>query len=214
MARPDRIFVLSPASLSGARGRRILEGEAGADFMAVLLAGGGVPLGDVYTFISSLYYRGKRSYAHRFGRRSGGGPAVLTVTPNRGLFPEHGEVDLDDLRSFAAGDIAPADPRYADPLRETARTLDRGLGGRAEVVLLGSIASARYLDPLAEVFGRRLLFPAPFVGRGDMSRGGLLLRAVDEGRELEYVVAVESERRGRRPPKLDPATRPDAREPP
>src|SRR6266853_118967 len=45
----------------------------------------------------------------------------------------------------------------------------------AAIVLLGSIASAKYVEPLLAVLGERLLFPPSFVGRGDMSRGGLLL---------------------------------------
>ena len=72
----------------------------------------------------------------------------------------------------------------------------------ARIVLLGSIATGKYVDPLLTVFGERLLFPESFVGRGDMSRGGLLLRATREGTELEYASLAGSERHGRRPPKL------------
>jgi hypothetical protein len=52
------------------------------------------------------------------------------------------------------------------------------------------------------MFGPRLHFPADFVGRGDMSRGGLMLRCVTEGRELEYAPILGATRRGARPPKL------------
>jgi len=34
-----------------------------------------------------------------------------------------------------------------------------------------------YVGALAAAFGDRLRFPVEFVGRGDMSRGGLLLRS-------------------------------------
>jgi hypothetical protein len=54
------------------------------------------------------------------------------------------------------------------------------------------------------VFDGRLLFPAEFVGRGDMSRGGLMLRCVDERAELTYVPVRGAVRRGMRPPKLPP----------
>lgn len=202
--RVPRVFLLSPASLAGVRGRRILEGEAGAGFMERLGHGGGAPLGEIYAFISSLYYRGKRTYAHRFGRPSGESrSAVFTITSSRGLLPDETPVALDDLRTFASTEIGPANPDYLGPLTSTARALERDLGPGDEVVLLGSIASGKYLDPLAEVFGRRLLIPHAFIGRGDMSRGGLLLRAAAAGEELDYVVALEAERRGPRPPRLE-----------
>lgn len=160
------VFVLSPANLSGVRGGRILESRAEAPFMSALRTGGAVPLGDVYAFISSLYYRGKRSYG----------------------------------RAFVGVDRA--NPAYVEPLRRTARALDRDLDGRGRIVLLGSIASDKYIEPLAEVFGERLFFTRAFVGRGDMSRGGLMLRSVESEEELEYVRASGAERKGRRPPKL------------
>ena len=62
----------------------------------------------------------------------------------------------------------------ASRLLASARALDEEIGPECEVVLLGSIASAKYVDVLTDVFGERLLFPIDFVGRGDMSRGGLL----------------------------------------
>ena len=70
------------------------------------------------------------------------------------------------------------------------------------MVLLGSIATGKYADALLEVFGERLLFPSDFVGRGDMSRGGLMLRRVQDGQELPYIPVNGAVRRGKRPPKL------------
>ncbi len=72
----------------------------------------------------------------------------------------------------------------------------------AEVVLLGSIASDKYVDLLLDVFDDRLLFPVDFVGRGDMSRGGLLLRSARSGTELSYGPVRGAVRRGPRPPRL------------
>ena len=72
------------------------------------------------------------------------------------------------------------------------------------MILLGSVASGKYVDLLGEVFGNRLRFPAEFVGRGDMSRGGLLLRCVVERRELAYIPVAGAVRHGRRPPRLVP----------
>lgn len=198
-----RLFLLSPASLHGVRGGRILAGESGADFADALHAGEAVPLGDVYAFISSLYYRGKRAYAHAFGRAEVTDP-VQVITPDRGLLPDRHPVTLEDLRRFAGVDLGPANRTYVDALLASASDLAERLPTLAEVVLLGSIASGKYLDPLVDVFGERLLVPESFVGRGDMSRGGLMLRAVDAGTELRYVVAEEAERRGPRPPRLRP----------
>jgi len=204
MPLSPRLFVLSPATLAGVRGRRILDGTSGADFMEALDDGGTVPLGDVYAHISSLYYRGKRSYARCFARPARDGDGVFVVTPTRGLVPDRSPVSARDLRVFASVDIDLADRRYREPLDRTAHALADAFSAGAEVVLLGSIASGKYLDPLGAVFGERLLVPCSFVGRGDMSRGGLLLRAVDAGEELDYAIALDTERRGARPPRLTP----------
>lgn len=201
---PPDLFLLSPANLTGVRGGRILEGTSGAPFMETLRAGGSVPLGDVYAFVSSLYFRAKRAYAGAFGRTGPDGVGSLVITPDLGLLPVDRPVDLETLRRFAGTDIASDNDAYVGPLLEDARRVDAALGARDSVALLGSIASDKYLEPLARVFGRRLVFPEPFIGRGDMSRGGLLLRAVEAGEELPYVVAVDAERRGRRPPRLPP----------
>jgi hypothetical protein len=73
--------------------------------------------------------------------------------------------------------------------------LAREIGPDCEVVLLGSIATGKYLDILNQALGEQLRVPAEFVGLGDMSRGALLLRCVKEQRELNYIsVAAASER--------------------
>lgn len=206
-SRP-RLFVLSPATLGGARGRALLAGASTAPFAPQLARGAAVPIGDVFSFISSLYYRGKRVYARAFGRRAGGGSAVHVITPTLGLLPDETPVDLGRLGDFASTDIDPADPRYLEPLLASAARLLRAIEPEAQVVLLGSIATGKYLDPLADVLGARLLVPRDFAGRGDMSRGGLLLRAVAAGMELSYVPGIEAARRGRRPPRLGSGTLP------
>lgn len=196
-----RAFLLSPASLAGVRGRRLLSGVTSAAGLAPLLSGGSVPLGDVYTSISSLYFRGKLAYARRFARGPGE-RAIRAITSNRGLLPVDEPVSLDELRAMAADDIGPAEERYVRALVATSRALRAALPADAEVVLLGSIATAKYVEPLSQVFGQHLLVPTSFVGRGDMSRGGLLLRAVEAGEELDYEVALTVARRGPKPPRL------------
>jgi hypothetical protein len=76
------------------------------------------------------------------------------------------------------------------------------------VVLLGSVASPKYVELLTATLGERVSFPGDFVGRGDMSRGGLMLRCVDEGRELAYVRLAGALRHGPRPARLPPARKP------
>jgi hypothetical protein len=113
-------------------------------------------------------------------------------------------ITLADLREFAEVDIKGGDPRYRKPLERDARRLARSLPRDAEIVLLGSIASGKYVDALLHHFGERLRFPGDFVGRGDMSRGGLLLRCAADGQELEYIAVAGAIRKGKRPPKLAP----------
>jgi hypothetical protein len=194
-----RVFLLSPANVNGIRAQMVLRKEARFP-LAVRLRDGGAPLGDVMSFMSGLYFRGKLAYARAFARPPAGQPGAWIVTPNRGLWPAEEPVTARQLEAFAAGDIDAADPRYRRPLVAHVRKLARAEG--LEIVLLGSIASGKYVDVLTQVLGARLLFPPAFVGRGDMSRGGLMLRCVDAGTELDYAPVVGSVRHGERPPRL------------
>jgi hypothetical protein len=162
------------------------------------LRAGGAPLGEVMGFLSALYFRGKLAYAERFAAPGGG---VFVITSDRGLVAPETRIGLSDLRAFARVPIDAAEPRYAAPLRRDAEALRARLHG-ADVVLLGSIATAKYVDVLRGVFPE-LLFPADFVGRGDMSRGGLLLRAARAGGELAYRPVEGAIRRGPRAARLE-----------
>jgi hypothetical protein len=199
-----RTFLLSPASCTGKRARMLM--RAGATFpLAVRIREApGAPLGEVFEFVSGLYFRGKLAYARAFAQPPRGAPGVLVITPDRGLQPPELPVTVADLHAMAAVDIHVDNRRYLDPLLETAHRLAAQLTARTDVVLLGSVATAKYAEVLRPVFGDRLRFPAEFAGRGDMSRGGLMLRCVDEGRELTYARIDDAPRRGPRPPKLGP----------
>jgi hypothetical protein len=107
------------------------------------------------------------------------------------------------LRASARVNIDAANPRYRRPLEQSARAVASLLEPDDTVTLLGSIASDKYVDVLLGIFGERLTFPIDFVGRGDMSRGGLLLRCVRAGRELDYVPVAGAIRHGARPPRLE-----------
>ncbi len=169
----------------------------------------GAALGDVFSFVSGLYFRGKLAYARRFARPPDPADAiaaggVLVITPNAGLRSADMRIGIDSFEAFAGTSIDVANPSYRRPLEQSARALLDAVGPDCDVVLLGSIASGKYVEVLQPIFGERLLFPQSFVGRGDMSRGGLMLRCVLSGVELEYVPVAGALRHGGRPPKLAP----------
>ena len=166
-------------------------------------------LGDVFAFISGLYFRGKLTYSMRFAdppERDNPivGFGVHVITPNAGLRSPDTFVTPKAIRAFADEDVHQHNADYRRPLEKSARTLLREVGPDCEIVLLGSVASPKYVDVLTHIFGGRLLFPVDFVGRGDMSRGGLLLRQAREGVELPYVPVLGATLHGARPPKLPP----------
>ena len=194
-----RSFVLSPASTSGKRAQLLFSARASFELASRIRQPGGAPLGEVFSFLSGLYFRGKLSYARRF---TAAGDPIHVITSDRGLVSVDAPVTLDDLRAMSAGAIDHEHDPYRTPLLRDADLLRRSLGGDAEVVLLGSIATEKYVAVLSEVLGSQLVFPVDFVGRGDMSRGGLMLRAASEGRELPYIPATNAVRRGPRPGKL------------
>ena len=200
----SRVFLLSPAYAGGQRARMIMSERAQFDLARRLRGAEQPTLGEVFTFLSGLYFRGKLAYANAFAQPAAHGGGVLIITPNRGLLPAELRIGLEELQAFAEVDIHQDDPRYREPLQRDARKLARRLDARAEVVLLGSIATGKYVDVLLENFGERLLFPADFIGRGDMSRGGLLLRSAVDRTELDYISVAGTVRKGKRPPKLEP----------
>src|SRR5216683_2862922 len=155
-----RIFLLSPANTGGVRGRLIMSGSAHFD-LAVRLRQEGAPLADVFSFVSGLYFRGKMAYAQAFASPPPGVPGSLVITAGRGLLPPGTPVTLDQLREIAAVPIDEDEPRYCEPLERQARALAETVGPQCEIVLLGSIATAKYLKPL-QALGGRLLFPAEF----------------------------------------------------
>jgi hypothetical protein len=207
-----RVFLLSPANCNGRRAKQVLSPNASFALADRLRSPRGAMLGDVFAFISGLYFRGKLTYAMRFAAPPDPGSPVAgcgvhIITPNAGLRTADVYVTRQALRAFAGGDIDASNARYRKPLEASARALDRELGPGCDIVLLGSVASPKYVDVLLGVFGERLRFPIDFVGRGDMSRGGLLLRRAREGVELDYVPVAGAVLHGARPPKLPPLER-------
>jgi hypothetical protein len=198
------VFLLSPAHCGGRRAAILLNTQSEA-ISAREFRAGAMSLGRAFAFMSGLYFRGKLTYAERFGD-------PLVITPTRGLQPASLPFNLTLLREFAVGDVSLDNEEYRLALEKDAKALARRLskahGKGSQVVLLGSVASGKYVDVLLPILGDRLRYPVSFIGRGDMSRGGLLLRSAASGEELEYQALTAGVRpRGPRPPRLDPATR-------
>jgi hypothetical protein len=204
LRQASRIFLLSPANVAGIRAGLVMDEQRDSE-MAKRLRQGGVSLGELFSFMSGLYFRGKLAYARTFAAAPPDLDGALVITARGGLVPADMLVTLDRLREISAGSIDPADERYRTPLNRDAQLLSKAAGTNCEIVLLGSIATPKYVDPLLNVFGGRLVFPAEFVGRGDMSRGGLMLRCVQSGEQLNYIPVLDATRHGRKPPKLKAA---------
>jgi len=56
----------------------------------------GAPLGEVFAFLSGLYFRGKLAYSRAFGHGR-------VITSARGLLSPDDAIHLDDLRRLAEG---------------------------------------------------------------------------------------------------------------
>ncbi|HWO20386.1 MAG TPA: hypothetical protein VNO30_16570 [Kofleriaceae bacterium] len=212
------VFLLSPARCSGERAARLVRSKRSE--LGRRLRAGEASIGEIFAWLSALYFRGKLTYALRFGSSTGGAPGALVMAPGLGLRAPETRLSVPMFQ--AMGEVDVESDAFVRPLlgdaRLLARLLDRAAGGTtggaaggtaggaaggaARVVLLGSIATGKYISTLLDVFGERLLFPATFVGRGDMSRGGLLLRAARSGEELAYRPVAGATLRGARPPKL------------
>lgn len=202
--RSQRIFLLSPAHAGGRRAQMLLSERAQFELAKKLRSKTGATIADVFTFLSGLYFRGKIAYANTFARTGKGSCAVFVITPTRGLIDARSTITLADLREFAGVAIDETDPRYRKPLERSVRRLAKNLSNGGEVILLGSIATAKYVDVFLKHFKERLRFPADFVGRGDMSRGGLMLRCAADRQELNYISVQGAVLHGVRPPKLEP----------
>ena len=191
----NRVFVLSPARSSGRRAQLLTRPEASFE-LARQVRIGDAKLGDVFTFCSGLYFRGKLAYGQHFAQPPDAVAGVQIITPTRGLVSPETRLGIEERREFVSVVVAADESRFTRPLQRSAEVL---AATSCEVILLGSIATGKYVDCLLPILTQRLLFPSEFVGRGDMSRGALLLRCVAENTELNYVPLMGAVRRGQRP---------------
>lgn len=186
-----QIFLLSPANCSGKRAGFLLRQDAASALAQRLRSAEGATVGEVFTFMSGLYFRGKLAYASTFAKPPDGFPGIHVIVPGLGLCAPGATIDLEGLRAVARVPVDLEDRRYTGPLRRDAARLAERMHAGDAAVLLGSIATPKYVQPLKEILGSRLRFPREFIGRGDMSRGSLMLRCAAEGRELTYVEETE-----------------------
>jgi len=195
-----RIFLLSPASSSGKRAALLFNDRAEFDIATRVRRQPGAPLGEVFSFLSGLYFRGKLAYAREFQnpppRRA---PGIQIITPTDGLYSPGTLVTLQDLERFATVPIDPEDSRYRYPLERDASKMAARIGSGCQVVLLGSVATGKYVDVLLPIFGDRLVFPKEFLGHGDMARGAMLLNSSAAQTELTYIPVSDPSRLEPRP---------------
>jgi hypothetical protein len=188
-ASPPTLFLLSPATLGGRRALQLASPRAAFPTALRLRSPEGVPIGEAFAFLSALYFRGKIAYARRFAAPPPGiAGGIFVIAPGFGLVPPDWAMTPERMKRLRRTPVDPRRPAYVRPLRAAARELAALLPADGRAVLLGSIATAKYTDVLAPVFGDRLSFPACFAGTGDMRRGALMLRAAASGEELAYAV--------------------------
>ena len=186
----SRIFLLSPANLSGLRAKQLTSPRATFDVAVRYRSPEGVAIGDAMAFMSALYFRGKIAYARQFAKPASNleGSGIYIIAPGFGLVPPEWAITPERMKKLRVTPVDIAKRSYTRPLREHASNMAGALAAEpdADVVLLGSVASGKYVDILWPLFGEKLRFPLAFAGLGDMARGGLMLRTARAGRELEY----------------------------
>jgi hypothetical protein len=186
-----KVFLLSPANTSGIRGSWLLRRGAKSALAQRLRSSEGASIGEVYTFISGLYFRGKLAYSGAFAAPPAGVPGTHVIVPGLGLVAPETMIDLAELQAIAKIPVDHRERKFVKPLARDAEALAAQLSDEHVVVLLGSIATKKYLEPLTAILGARLHVPVEFKGRGDMSRGAMMLRATRGGQELIYVACAD-----------------------
>ena len=186
-----KIFLLSPALMNGVRAKQLMSPQAKFSAAESFRSAEGVAIADAFSFMSCLYFRGKIAYAKQFAAPPLGwiGSGTYIITPGFGLVSPEWSLNSARMRRLQRTPVDPKSRAYREPLEDDSLALAEKLGQldrEARVVLLGSIATGKYIDLLWPIFQERLLYPRSFAGIGDMSRGALMLRAARSGQELDY----------------------------
>ena len=136
---PPRVFLLSPARLDGKRAHLLFQPVTMFPVARALHSMAGAPIGEIFTFLSGLYFRGKLAYAEAFARPPQGlNSGVFVITPNRGLLAPSTRITVKELADLAKTDIGASPEEFRNPLQRDAKALARAIGIRGEPVLLGA----------------------------------------------------------------------------
>ena len=141
-----RHFLLSPANCGGRRAQQLLSDRAASTLAHRLRSDEGAPLGDVFAFMSGLYFRGKLAYARRFarsGEHDAAAPGVLVIAPGIGLLDPDTPVTRARVLQFATTSVDAENDAFTRPLVQAASRLRDTIATDAEVILLGSVASPK-----------------------------------------------------------------------
>ncbi len=181
-----KVFVLSPATTHGAKARVLTATEPRTPSARRLHGAQGMMLGEAFSYLSGLYFRGKLAYARTFATAPPclGGAGIYVITPTDGLLDPDSVLGVADLERFASAAEGSTAGRIA--FERAVQSLERAMGPSCDVVLLGSVGSRKYSDVLEPVLGDRLLFPRRLYNEGQIQRGALLLEHAERGEELEY----------------------------
>ena len=136
------VFLLSPAYCGGRRAQSLFDPDAEFALARRLRGPEGITLGEAFSFMSGLYFRGKLAYARAFGTAMPGSGG-LVIAPGHGLLDADHRVTKSDLESMAAVPVDLEVDGYRGPLERDARKLARRGAEFDAVVLLGSIEIGR-----------------------------------------------------------------------
>src|SRR6188768_2698996 len=142
----SRVFLLSPARIGGARSNLLFRPEANFD-LAIRLRQGQATVGEVYAFISNLYFRGKLAYVNAFGD-------ALVIVPGRGLLPPATVLSHSEFLATGGIPVEEDNDAFQQPLLRDARQLNE-TSPDCQCILLGSVATPKYTAALLKIFGER-----------------------------------------------------------
>src|SRR5947207_10324204 len=96
-----KIFLLSPAHCGGIRASYVYNDCATFELARKLRTPAGASIGEVFSFLSGLYFRGKLTYATHFATHE----RTYVITTDRGLLPASTSISVDDLRAMRQVDL-------------------------------------------------------------------------------------------------------------
>jgi hypothetical protein len=190
------VFLLSPAHAGGVKAKLLVSEKSRFETALRFRSREGLSIAEAYSFMSALYFRGKVAYSLRFGSD------YYVIVPGFGLVPLDWKMTPARFDRLKEVEVDPRCAEYTRSLQKTASRVAASIPADCRVVLLGSIATDKYVNVLAPIFKRHLHYPKLFSGRGDMSRGALMLQASRTGQELEYAPVLSKLSCTVRQPKL------------